>query len=165
MKLSCEDQRRLTAAEGWLELGDELEANEELEQIAPEMRAHPLVLRVRWGIYAHVKRWEMAAEVAKGIAIALPENAWGYIHWAYSLHKLKSTREAQEVLLPIVEKFPDEYIIQYNLACYSCQLGELKEAFQWLGNAIDMTHGKIDIRQKALDDSDLEPLWNQISEI
>ncbi len=108
MKLSSEDQRHLTAAEGWLELGDALEANEELEQIAPKMRAHPFVLRVRWGIYAHAKRWEMASEVAKGMAIALSENIWGYIHWAYSLHELKRTKEAQDVLLSVVEKFPGD---------------------------------------------------------
>lgn len=165
MTLSIEDQRHLTAAEGWLELGDELEANEELERITPEMRAHPLVLRVRWGIYAHGKRWEMAAEVAKGMAVKLPKNVWGYVHWAYSLHELKRTKEAQDVLLSIVEKFPSDYLIQYNLACYCCQLGELRQAFQRLGTAIDIAHGKLDIRQMALDDPDLEPLWNQISEI
>src|SRR5271170_6007324 len=135
MTLSYEDQRHLTAAEGWLELGDELEANEELEQIAPEMRAHPFVLRVRWGIYAHAKRWEMAAEVAQGITVILPDNVWGYIHWAYSLHELKRTKEAQDVLLPVEDKFPGDYLIQYNLSCYCCQLGELKEAFRRLGNA------------------------------
>ena len=79
MTLSFEDKRHLTAAEGWLELGDELEANEELERITPQMRAHPFVLRVRWGIYAHAKRWEMATEVARGMTVMLPENVWGYI--------------------------------------------------------------------------------------
>jgi predicted Zn-dependent protease len=124
MKLGLDDQRQLDAAEGWLELGDWLQANEELEQITPEMRAHPFVLRVRWGIYAKAEKWEMAAEVALGITAGLPDNSWGYIHLAYSWHELKRTQEAQAVLLPIVDKFPDQYIIQYKLACYSCQLGD-----------------------------------------
>jgi len=164
MKLSLSDQRFLDAAEGWLVLGNWHEANEELEQITPEMRAHPLVLRLRWSIYAKAEKWEMAVEVAKGFAAALPDNSWGWIHWAYSLHALKRTDEARDVLLPIADKFPDKYLIRYNLACYYCQLGDLKEAFQWLKKAIDLA-GKKDIRLMALDDPDLEPLWDQISEI
>ena len=50
------------------------------------------------------------------------------------------------------------------IACYACQLGDLKEAFGWLTKAIDLA-GKEDIRQIALDDRDLEPLWLDISEI
>ena len=36
MKLGANDQRQLEAAEGWLELGNWSEANEELERITPE---------------------------------------------------------------------------------------------------------------------------------
>jgi predicted Zn-dependent protease len=165
MKLGIEDQRHLDAAEGWLGLGNEFEAGQELEQITLEMREHPRVLRVRWAIHAHAKRWEKALEVARGISVTLPENAWGYIHWAFSLHELKRTREALEVLLPMAKKFPDDYLIQYNLACYCCQLGQLKEAFYRLGTAMHLAHGKIDVRQMALEDPDLEPLRKQIQEI
>jgi hypothetical protein len=83
------------------------------------------------------------------------------IHWAYSLHELKRTKEARAVLLPMADKFPDQYIIPYNLACYCCQLGELKESLQWLGKAIDLA-GKKEIRLMALEDPDLEPLRKQI---
>ncbi len=164
MTLGLNDKRLLAAAEGWLELGDHLEANEELEQITPEMRGHPFVLRVRYGIYAAAKKWEMAAEVARGITLILPENSWGYIQCAYSLHELKRTKEAKCVLLPMADKFPDNYLISYNLACYCCQLGQLKESLLWLDKAIDL-EGKKDIRSMALDDPDLKPLWPDISEI
>jgi predicted Zn-dependent protease len=164
MKLELKDQRQLEAAEGWLELGDWLEANEELERITPQMRAHPYVLRVRWGVYAKAKKWEMAAEIARAISTMLPDNSWGWIQWAYSLHALKRTKEAWGVLIPVVDRFSDEYLMRYNLACYCCQLGNLKEALQCLGKAIDLA-GKKDIRVMALDDPDLEPLWNDISEI
>jgi hypothetical protein len=50
------------------------------------------------------------------------------------------------------------------LACYSCQLGHLKEAMLWLGKAIDLA-GRKDIRQMALADPDLKPLWPKIGEI
>ena len=52
----------------------------------------------------------------------------------------------------------------FNLACYSCRLGKLKEAVHWLEKAIDVA-GKKDIRQLALDDPDLEAVWSQIGEI
>src|SRR6187397_1209803 len=126
MNLEFEDQRLLDAAEGWLELGNWLEAFEELERISPEQRAHPYVLCVRWGIYAKAEKWEMASEVARGMTVVLPDNSWGWIHWAFSLHEMKHTKEAWSVLIPIVDKFPDEIHISYNLACYCCQLGKLK---------------------------------------
>jgi hypothetical protein len=50
--LELHDQRHLEAAQGWLGLGNHLEANEELEQITPDMRDHPSVLEVRFHIYA-----------------------------------------------------------------------------------------------------------------
>jgi hypothetical protein len=46
--LPLEGQRHLDAAQGWFELGNHLEANEELEQITAEYRAPPEVLEVRW---------------------------------------------------------------------------------------------------------------------
>ena len=164
MKLGPNDQRQLAAAEGWLELGNWAEANEELERITPEMRAHPFVLRVRWGIYAKAEKWEMAVEVARCMTVMLPDNSFGYKHWAFALHELKRTKEAWGVLIPMADKFPEDPVISYNLACYACQLVNRKEAFQWLEKAIDLA-GKKDIRLMALDDHDLEPLWPDISEI
>jgi hypothetical protein len=62
------DQRHLEAAQGWLGLGNHLEANEELEQITPEYRAHPAVLQIRWQIYAQAKKWEGALHIASALA-------------------------------------------------------------------------------------------------
>jgi len=61
-------------------------------------------------------------------------------------------------------RFPNEYHIAYNLACYECQLGNRKRALQNLEDAIDIA-GKIDTRKMALVDPDLEPIWPNISEI
>ena len=163
-KLQRPDSFHLLSAEGWLELGNYLEANEDLERITPEMRAHPDVLKMRWRIYTAAKKPAMAAEVARGLTVLLPEQSFGWIHWAFSLHELKLTKEAQSVLLPLVDKFTTEHILSYNLACYACQLGELKEAKEWLIKAIAKA-GKKDIRIMALDDPDLEPLWKEIGTI
>ena len=53
----------LTAAQGWLELGNHEEAFEELEQIDAPLRGHPDVLEVRWGIYASIEKWEYCLEI------------------------------------------------------------------------------------------------------
>jgi tetratricopeptide (TPR) repeat protein len=163
-KLPLPDQRHLDAADGWLGLGDHLSANEELEQITPELRAHPFVMEVRYKIYAAAKQWEGAVEIARALATSLPDNPFGHFHLAYALHELKRTQEACDTLKPVVDKFPNEWLMRFNLACYACQLGDLKEAMMWLEKAIDLA-GKNDIRLMALDDPDLEPLWTKIGEI
>jgi tetratricopeptide (TPR) repeat protein len=163
-KLPLQDQRHLDAAEGWLGLGDHLAANEEIDQISLALRIHPFVLEIRYKIYAEAKRWDAAIETARSVAKSMPENPWGYFHLAYSLHELKQTQEAYDILRPVVDKFPDHCLMRYNLACYSCQLGKLKEAMRWLEKAIDLA-GDMDVRGMALDDPDLGPLRAKIRAI
>src|SRR5262245_4740346 len=106
------DKIHFDAAQGWLGLGDWYEANEELERIAPPIRAHPDVLRVRHDVYAAAKKWELAAAVAQAIAQAVPHDAFGFVHLAYVLHEMRRTKEARSVLLPVVGRFPKEYTIR-----------------------------------------------------
>ena len=143
----------LDAAEGWLLLGDILEASDELEKIPACLCAHPDVLRVRCLIYSAARKWDIAPEVANAVT--------KLVELAYALHKSKRTEEARKVLLLIVDRFPDNYRIRYNLACYCCQLGELTEARDWLLRAFELPGG-LDLRRRALDDPDLKPLWQQI---
>ena len=164
MNLTESDKFHIRAAEGWLELGNHLEANEELENVTATLRSHPEVLSLRFQIYSKAEKWDYAAEIARTISEMLPDNPYGPFHLAFSLHELKRTKEAYAVLIAVVDKFPEEHLMRYNLACYSCQLGNVKEAYQWLEKAIDLA-GKEDIRQAALDDPDLEPLWVDIAEI
>jgi hypothetical protein len=66
-QLGLNDQRHLEAAHGWFELGNHLEANEELERITPENRACPAVLEVRWQIYAKAGKWGAALDIASAL--------------------------------------------------------------------------------------------------
>lgn len=155
------NDRHLEAAEGWLGLGSWREASGELEQIQPEFQAHPSVLEMRYKIHAEAKRWDLAVEVAKAVRELLPDQPWGHFYTAFALHELKRTQEAYATLKTVVEKFPEEQIMRYNLACYACQMGSLEEAMQWLKQALELT-GKQDMLQLALEDPDLEPLWDHI---
>jgi hypothetical protein len=162
-ELSLADTRSVQAAEGWLGLGDWKEAERELDAIAPEQRTHPDVLRVRWEICAKSKDWEMGAGVARTFTDFFPELPFGWIHLAYSLHELKLTQDAWDTLLPVADKFPEEYVIRYNLACYACQMGRTKEAWHWLSKAMEVG-GKKRVRAMALEDTDLKSLWKEIAQ-
>jgi len=160
--LSLTDIRHLEAAQGWLGLQNWREAKAEIANISPALQSHPDVLQVRWAIHAAAKEWELAAQVAKDFCHANPDTPFGFVHLAYALHELKRTREAQNVLLPVVDRFSDEYIIRYNLACYACQLGDKKAAWCWLEKSMTFTDPEEEKRM-ALNDPDLEPMRTQIS--
>jgi predicted Zn-dependent protease len=160
-ELEPKDRRHLDAAEGWLGLGNWSEASVELDSITPQMGTHPEVLRVRYAVYAAAKKWELAAEMGRALIEQVPASPFGFIHLAYALHELKRTREAWNVLLPVADKFPDEYTIRYNLACYAAQLGDLKAARAWLEKAIELA-GTAQVKRMALEDRDLEPLRKEI---
>ena len=79
---------------------------------------------------------------------------WGAGRWP---------REAYDGLNLIVDQFPKEWLMRFNLPCYACQLDQLPDAMRWLEKAISVA-GDNDIRPLALDDADLKPLWNQIGD-
>lgn len=162
--LPLPDQRYLDAAEGWLGLGDHSAANEELDQIRPELGGHPLVLTVRYRIYAMAGKWDNALEIAKRIRNLLPEISWGHFHLAQANYYLKRYKEAYDVLRPVVDQFPNDWTMRYDLACYCCRLENLTEAMMWLEKTIDLA-GEKDVRQTAFKDPDLEPLWARIGEM
>jgi len=162
--LALNDQRHLNAAQGWFELGDHLEANEELEQITAEHRAHPAVLEMRWQIYAKAKKWEAALDIASALVQMVPELPLGWVHRSYTLHEMRRTEEARDNLLRVVDNFPEDPIMRYNLACYECQLGRLEQAKNWLEKAFAIADPK-KIKLMALEDPDLEPLWREIGKI
>ncbi len=163
-KLQPPDSLHLSAAEGWLELGNATAANEELEQVTPASRTHPDVLEVRWHIYARAENWEACVQIANAVLALVPERSFGWVHRSLALHALKHTQEARDQLLPVVDRFPKEAIIRYNLACYECQLGHLADAKEWLGKAFTLGSAE-HFKLLALDDRDLEPLWREIGSL
>lgn len=155
------DSLHLKAAQGWLELGNHLEADKELDEITPELRKHPDVLEVRWQIYAKARKWEACVDIASAVVKLAPKRADGWIHRSFALHELERTREAFDKLLPVAGKFPKEWLIPYNLACYCAQLGRLDECREWFKKA--MAIDEHTVKRAAIDDPDLKPLWDSMS--
>src|SRR5687767_4714620 len=87
MDLTPGDLHALRAVEGWLELGDQLEAAAELDRLSPELQAHPEVLKLRWIVLSQAKKWEACVEVAREIIRVAPEDSFGWIHLAYATRR------------------------------------------------------------------------------
>jgi len=156
-KLKHPDSFHLEAAEGWLELGDWLSADGELDLITPQLRAHPSVLVVRAMIYFKAKNWIGLIEISETLTKMLPKQSQGWIHRSFALHELKKTQEAFDRLAPVADRFPKEWIVPYNLACYAAQLGNIQESEAWFKKA--MAIDEHTVKRSAIDDPDLDPLW------
>ena len=154
----------LSAALGWLELGNPSEAGEEIARVSPEFLEHPDVLDLRWQICAAGRRWKPALEVAELLMEKAPDNASAWLHRAYALRRVEGGGLAQawDALFPAAERFASEPVVPYNLACYAAQLGRVEEAWEWVHKAIKAAGNTKHIKNMALADADLEPLWERI---
>jgi len=157
------DLHYLSAAIGWLGLGNAREAEKELAAISLAHQGHPDVLEVRWIICAEQKQWDEALKIARTIMDRAPDRCSGWLHQAYALRRIPTggVKQAWQALLPAFDKFPEEALISYNLSCYACQMKQLEAARVWLKRAVFLG-GKDKIKRMALDDPDLEPLWPEI---
>jgi Flp pilus assembly protein TadD len=132
-------------------------ASEQLDKISPELRTHPDVLNVQWRICVNAKNWEAALDAASTMVLLEPRESLSWARLSYALHELKRTSEARDNLLRVVDTFPDNSTMRYNLACYECQLGRMEEAKGWLAEAFKLG-GKRQMTRAALSDTDLERL-------
>jgi predicted Zn-dependent protease len=162
-KLEPPDSHYLSAATGWLELGNPTEALADLDHISADCQNKPVVLQLRWIIFAKQENWPGALEVARALVEIAPQLLDGWIHQAYALRRApgQGLAKAWEALLPVADQFPQEPIVAFNLACYAAQLGNNSDAWIWLKKAAK-SGGAEPIRKMALADPDLEPLWNQL---
>jgi hypothetical protein len=164
------DLHHLMAASGWLDLGNASEANLELEQIAPALQIHPDVLEIRWEIHARAKKWEACVNIASAIVELAPDRASGWIGRAYSLRRVDGggLQAAFMALMLVAEEFPTEPMIPFGLSCYTCQLGRLEDACEWLRRAFavaSIVGNKKRLKHMALDEPDLEPLRRKITQL
>lgn len=65
-------RKRITAAEGWLELGDWRTANDELDELPPEAKASASAIALRVRIYAAAGRFQESLMLAPAVE-SLPD--------------------------------------------------------------------------------------------
>jgi tetratricopeptide (TPR) repeat protein len=74
MPLSTTDQLHLNTAAGFLQIGEPMDAWNELERITPLNRAKTEVLTVRLAVCRALKNWQLAEEIARTLIRREPGN-------------------------------------------------------------------------------------------
>lgn len=157
--LSIQDQKTLTAAQGYLELGMPREALGELNGLSDEGGASPPGVELRIVILLKLHRWKAAAANARKLCRLMPEQPAGFIHLAFCLHELGDTVRARDVLRKAPPKVQRDATCCYNLACYEAVLGELDAARIHLAQSISIDKR---FRDFARQDSDLAALHKEL---
>lgn len=126
-------------------------------------RRAPAVQELEWQVRAAAEDWAGAWRLAQAMVEQSPRRPFGWIHRAYALRRMPggSLEQAWEILRPAADRFPRNFLIPYNLACYAAQLQRPDEAWDWLQKSVRLG-GVRRIRALALADEDLEPLRRRI---
>lgn len=148
-------EKKISAAQGYTELGMLEDALAELDGIEPSMREGAPVIEMRLLILMRAKRWSEALPLGVQLSVAHPEATAGFVHAAFCLHELGRTLEAKKMLLSGPAAMQNEPTFFYNLACYEVALGDSTNALVNLERSF-----KIDkrYRQFAETDPDLIPI-------
>jgi tetratricopeptide (TPR) repeat protein len=156
-----EIQSHLQAAIGYLELGMVEDAANEIECLPQEHKNSSPVLGVRLEIYRTANQWSLMEVVARELWNRYSDDPvyWNDLAWA--VRHAKSLESANGILLQAVEKFPEDALTHFNLGCYACQLGDVEQAKTRVGKAIELD---AKFKLLALDDADLEPLWDNMKQ-
>ena len=99
-------------------------------------------------------------EIAQAIIKIDPDLPQAWIHRSFALHELGRPGAAFDQLLPVANKFPKEWLIPYNLACYCAQTGRLEECEEGFKRA--MAIDEQGVKRAGIDDPDLKPFWESL---
>jgi Tfp pilus assembly protein PilF len=101
----------------------------------------------------------MGAQIARGAVRGWPECPDLYILGAYMVRRAEDVRAALEFLRSGEPCMADVANYWFNVGCYHCQLGDLDEAKACVKKAVGLDRR---FRKMALEDADLEPLWDEL---
>ena len=159
MPLEETDERHLTAAQGYLDLGMFIEANDEVEEIDADVRHLPEVLEVRLGIYRALEKWEQVEVVARKLAQYDPAETRWRIEWS-NASKLRGNMDAARlILLDGIKLTSGSGELYFALACLEATAGNIEAAKSALHSAIKAAPV---LKKRALDEPALEKLWESI---
>ena len=131
-----EDSLILEWARECLKTGRSLEAGIKLERISPELRSHPDVLKLRYEIYRHERRWHAAMDAIQAYSNAMPDDVDGWIGQALCLHEMKLSQRGLNVLLRVVDRFPEEPFVPYYIALFRNYFRNVRKKFLMLFNSL-----------------------------
>ncbi len=100
------DTHFLSAAEGWLMLGDPVSAQEELARITPSFHAHPEVLDVRWQVLLKAKQHAQCLEIAKLLVQIAGGHPMSWAKYAQSFYYLGRYQDAYDCARNALKQWP-----------------------------------------------------------
>ncbi len=148
-------ERKISAAQGYTELGMLEDAIAELDAISAELQHGTPVIEMRLLILMRAKRWGDALPVSYELCRLHPDATAGFVHSAFCLHELGRTPEAKEMLLSGPPAMQHEPTYFYNLACYDVALGNTDQALHNAERSFQMDKR---YRDFAMADPDLAPI-------
>jgi len=144
---------------GYLNLEMVEEAQGELGAISPGLMASEEFLGLMATICLKSGNWEHLRTVSIILVSKWPGECMHWIWLGTATRHCLSIAEAERVLQRALQTLPSEPLVHFNLACYAAQTGDLKLARERLARAINLD---LTLRLKALDEPDLEPLWDDL---
>ena len=159
MPTMTEAERRISAAQGYLELGLVDEARRELKPLSASLSQRSDVIELHLLCLMAEQRWDEAVSFAENLIRSEPKEPGGYIHAAYCLHELGRTSEALQILIKGPKSLRTKSVFYYNAGCYNARLGQVEEALKLLQRSFEMDHS---LRLLARKDPDLARLHSQL---
>lgn len=149
-------RKHLDYALGYIALNLFADARAELALIKPADRETPEVLLIEIELAMAKASWARVIKLATRAASAIPSAERPWIAWAYALREKQRIADARDVLLRGERVIKDPTpLVDYNLSCYFCLLGQLPEARRRLKRACDR---EPDWKKEAGADPDLAGL-------
>ena len=108
----------------------------------------PAALHLQCRAYWAFRDLPKALECTNRFLAAAPNHPFGYNNKAMILLEERKPREAYDFLRSVIDKFPKDATMHYQLAYAAAQCGLKSEAIPWLSVAISCFAG---LKQAALD--------------
>ena len=156
MPLSPLDQLHLNTAAGFLQIGEPMDAWNELEMITPLHRAKTEVLTVRLAVCRALKDWEQSEEIARTLIRREPHNVMHVVALAEAVGHREGPAASAAVYEFGVEEFPDFPMLRVSLAVELVNAGQMEEAKRVVKIACELDP---DLKLVVLDHPGLEGIW------
>jgi tetratricopeptide (TPR) repeat protein len=92
----------------------------------------------RLAIYHGLRKWDLLAVVAKRLMEWNPKEPGFFIELAYAARRAESIHSAHAILTRGASLHPTDATVQFNLACYEAQIGNLDRAKTHLKRATEI---------------------------
>jgi Flp pilus assembly protein TadD len=154
-------RKHLAYALGFIELGLLREARAELARLPEDERETPQTLAVLVELAMAEDNWRQVIRFAPRVAAVAPAVERPWIAWSYALREVGKIAEARVVLLRGAKAIENPTVlVEYNLACYDCLLGDREKARRRLARVFVREPGW---RQQAVADPDLREMdWQNL---